>query len=352
MKQESFLFVSWTASARPFVDPSTRYRCFNPCQELVRRGSRGQVVSQALFQENLSSYEQYDTYVFHRPLLTDGLGTFLINNLRSKRLIADFDDLIFDVPQADLTPMVRVRGGSSSSIRHYVAGTAEATRLFPFATVSTSPLQKKLETAFPKISISISHNAVDPGYIGICKLIRKGTRHRVREYDFGYFSGTATHDADFAMIANPLKAAFESKPFARLLIVGPVPIPDALKPYAQRIDIKPIVKFHELPYLKAKCEAVLAPLEYNTFTECKSGIKFFEAAILGCRVIATPIPDISRFNSPLLVKCHTNEEWERALSFSDQIEPSVREHAATEIEAAVSISRSQIGVFSNSVRLM
>lgn len=294
----SFLFVSWTGSARPYVDPSTRYRCFNLCQELVRRGHRSQVVSQALFHDNLGSYDNYDKYIFHRPLLTDGMANFLIKQSSTRRIIADFDDLIFDVRSADLTPMVRIRGGNSASIRHYVAGTAEATKFFLLASVSTTPLKKRINDIFPQIDAIIVNNAIDPGYSGLCRLARKATSNTLRPYEYGYFSGTATHDADFAMIAGPLADALSVRPFARLLVVGPVPIPAPLAPYRERIDTMPILKFHDLPFIKSQCNSVIAPLESTLFNECKSGIKFFEAAILGCKVIATPIHDIARFSSP------------------------------------------------------
>jgi len=86
------------------------------------------------------------------------------------------------------------------------------------------------------------------------------------------------------------------------------------------------------PYIMAQVETVLTPLEWNDFTICRSGLKFFEAALVGCQAIATPIPNIDRFSSPLLRKCATVEEWEKALAEQVELDPDL---VGTEIDKII-----------------
>ncbi len=98
-----------------------------------------------------------------------------------------------------------------------------------------------------------------------------------------------------------------------MLVAGPVAIPQALEPMRSQIKTAKVCSFLAMPRLLVDCRMVLGPLLENPFTECKSGLKFFEAAVLGVPVAATPIPDIDRFESPLLFKCETHDDWAEAL---------------------------------------
>ncbi len=332
------LFISWTARGnRPYYDPSVRYRCFNIAQELTRRGVQAEVISQQNFERLHADLGERDLYVFHRPYLNGFLADFLAAN--QSRCIADFDDLIFDVQYAEETPMVRVRGAPAISTRMYIAANAAAAAEFPRFTLSTAPLKSHVDRLFGG-DAAIVHNAVDRGFIGLARLIRQANPCQHRPFRVGYFSGTATHDLDFRVALPGIIAMFESSPSERMLLVGPLKLPPELDVYRSRIVVKDLVPFHELSREMAKCQMVMAPLERTIFNDSKSGLKFFEAALVGCHVAATPIPDVDRFESPLLAKCTSEEEWISALSgahsWSTDIDSAVAEVERTcSIEATV-----------------
>lgn len=336
--RQSVLFVSWTSrNSRPYSDPSVRYRCFNPCQEFVRRGGRAQVISQIQFEKHFEDIPQYDKYIFHRPYLNGFLADVMSTDRFREASVADFDDLIFDVRHAEMTPMVRVRGTPAIQTRQYIASTAEAAGLFLRMTLSTRPLLEHSARLFPNAKAKIVHNAVDRGYVGLAKLIRDQNPFERRPYAYGYFSGTATHDLDFRIAADGLRRRFEKDKAARMLVVGPLKLPEVLDGFKDRVDCTDIVPFHQLPYLMAKCKTVLGPLERTVFTESKSGLKFFEAALVGCNVIATPIPDIDRFESILLEKCSAPADWDAAFDIHRPISAAQREAAVKEVEELVRI---------------
>jgi len=105
----------------------------------------------------------------------------------------------------------------------------------------------------------------------------------------GYFSGTATHDDDFATVAAPLAAVLARRADLELLVVGPVTLPAALAPYADRVVRHGLVGWAELPALVATCAASLAPLAWRSpFVAAKGAVKYLEAATVSVPVIASP----------------------------------------------------------------
>lgn len=105
----------------------------------------------------------------------------------------------------------------------------------------------------------------------------------------GYFSGTATHDDDLGAIAAPLAAVLARHPDVELLVAGPVTLPAALVPHAERVVRCGLVGWTELPDLIATCVASLAPLEWrDPFVAAKGAVKFLEAAAVSVPVIASP----------------------------------------------------------------
>jgi len=329
------LFISWTSrNDRPYFDPSVRYRCFNFANEFIRRGHSATVISQVNFQKNFRSLPDYDAYIFHRPYLTQELAEFLLDCVDTKLIIADFDDFIFDVRHADMTPMVRVRGGDSKAARSYLSKTHDAASLIKNFTLSTVPLKAHVEDMFVGSRSIVTHNSIDPGFIGLSRIARRNHPLAHRPYILGYFSGTATHDKDFAMIA-PAIAQLLGTTGGKILIVGPLQVPPELQQLGEQVVIQSLVSFHELASTMALCATVLAPLEDTVFTQSKSGLKFFEAVLAGCDVIATPIPDIDRFDSPLLHKCKTMEEWSNALWATKIQDSDIREIEIQKIERLV-----------------
>lgn len=335
--RSSVLFVSNTSQVeRPFKDPSTRYRCFTPASALARRGHKTAVTSQRDFERNPAKYENFEYFVFHRPMMNEALGVFLAKMNNSPRIIADFDDYIFQVKDAWLTPAYRFRGESITNTARYLARNAAAMRYFGRFTLSTTPLAKEVRRIVPTSQIEVFSNTLDPGYQGAAQLIRERTRGIRREFRFGYFAGTATHDQDLADIAPALASALDAVPDSRMLVLGPANIPAELTRFGIRVEHRSsVVPFHRLPAMMAQVETVIAPLERNAFTESKSGLKFFEAAAVGCSVVATPIADIDRFESSLLRKCETTEQWLEALTKPFQLDPPELEAEARRVVSLV-----------------
>ena len=110
----------------------------------------------------------------------------------------------------------------------------------------------------------------------------------------GYGSGTATHRKDLAEAAEALARILARHPHVELHIVGalhiddPLPLPESLAPFADRIRHRPAVPWRDWLTVQRTFDINLAPLESgNPFCDAKSEIKFTEAAIVGVPTVAS-----------------------------------------------------------------
>jgi glycosyltransferase involved in cell wall biosynthesis len=104
----------------------------------------------------------------------------------------------------------------------------------------------------------------------------------------GYFSGTPTHNKDFAIVTGALARLFAQDERLVLRLVGFMDTTGDLGKYADRIDRHELTDFMNLQRLIGGTELNLVPLQDNGFTNCKSELKYFEAAITGTVTLASP----------------------------------------------------------------
>jgi len=64
---------------------------------------------------------------------------------------------------------------------------------------------------------------------------------------------------------------------------------DDLRDYRSRVEFVPFQDFINLQAVIGATEVNIVPLQDNPFTNCKSELKYFEAAVVGTVTIASPI---------------------------------------------------------------
>lgn len=128
----------------------------------------------------------------------------------------------------------------------------------------------------------------------------------------GYFSGTTTHDADWALIEQAIITALYRHRDAELWVGGHVTPTPALARLGSRVRHIPFSPWYELPAILRDTDICIAPLTSNgPFNEAKSAIKWLEAALVATPTIATPTQPfrevIASGNTGLLAS--NPEEW-------------------------------------------
>ena len=123
-----------------------------------------------------------------------------------------------------------------------------------------------------------------------CLMMKKLQKAR-KPFIIGYFSGTPSHVNDFKTVYRELIMLMEEYSDINLKVVGFMEFPDEMKPYIKsgRVTFLPLVNFLELQRIIAEVDVNIVPLVENEFTNCKSELKFFEAAIVNSPTFAQPI---------------------------------------------------------------
>ncbi|MFV1874308.1 hypothetical protein [Nioella sp.] len=312
MKYELVFVSGADRHQRPYYKSSARHRAFNLAGYFRRRGYATVIVSQHVFEEHYETFETADLVSFHHPDISECMVRYLMNNKRKQILIADYDDLVFDVSSVASNPAVLDRSEDITNISSYLASKAEIGQMFDHRTASTVPLAEEASRIMGG-ETTVIHNALDPAYLDMAKRIFELRDPTGVKFAFGHVSSSASHNSDLTIISSLIADYLNEFPSERMLLLGPVQIPSELEPFRDQIKRKEVQSFYAIPSLLAQCRMVLRPLTSNKFSRCESSLEFFEAAAIGVSVAASPIPDIDRFESPLLHKCTNPQEWEAAL---------------------------------------
>lgn len=313
-QRRSVCFVSETGRADdPLQDPSVRYRCYHPAEAFTAEGHDCTVISAARFFESPSL--RHDVYVFHRPNAARANFTRVLAALRTlgAALIADYDDLIFGDERLALVSSAAKNGTlTEEKAINAFHSNIEGLRQFEKVTASTEPLVARVREFNPDAEALLAPNVIPPSILSIHK--DNGTPFLRRpNTSIGYFAGTRSHDKDFPVVEAALHRVLCEHPEFNLLVVGPVAMPHSLSALPN-VSTAPVVNFLRLPALMSMCSMVIAPLEASDFNDCKSRVKFLEAALSGCRLIASPIPDMRAIGTGHLTLADGLDDWYEALS--------------------------------------
>ena len=157
--------------------------------------------------------------------------------------------------------------------------------------VTNDYLGRKLSEAHNKKPYKIIKNFLNQEQITYSeKLLKQKPDKKNDVFTIGYFSGSHTHAADFEVIFPELIDFLSTHKNAKLKIVGLLKLPKLTKYLIEQrqIEIMPMVDFVTLEKLISEVDVNLAPLDDNIFANCKSDLKFFEAALVETPTVASP----------------------------------------------------------------
>jgi glycosyltransferase involved in cell wall biosynthesis len=279
------LFVSGSANSA-----TLRYRV-RLAEESLR--SRGVMTAAVHFTEPklLSWAEDADVLALYRVPLTRSVAS-LVETLRRRgtAVTFDIDDRVFlsehlaALPFLDqLSASDRVRFTEDVPLRGRTAMLADR------ASGTTAEIVDDLSgiVAGPA---RLLPNGVGRAAQQAADAVLARPRELRRNVRLGYFSGSATHDEDWALIEADVVELMRQDPSVELWLVGKVAQGDALGPVADRVRLVPPVDWLDLYELLGSVDVNLAPLALSSFTAAKSAIKWLEAALVRTPTVATATP--------------------------------------------------------------
>ena len=208
-------------------------------------------------------------------------------------VLFDIDDMVFDtryLPLVTNTLNVQLKEEFEYDFWFAYISRLELTASKVNAFITTNQyLAEKLENKFNKNSYIIP-NFFNMEQLDFSKKCCLQKRTSVSPFIIGYFSGTPSHINDFGVVALELAQLLDEFPNIKLRIVGFMDFPAYYQKYITRkqVEIIPLVDFLTLQRLIAEVDVNIVPLVENSFTNCKSELKFFEASIVKTITCATP----------------------------------------------------------------
>ncbi len=271
------------------VGDSALYRTVHVAEELTAAGFRCTTTTQ----DNpfLSrSADGFSVFVFHRVLYTPSIQRLFTELKRlGKTVVFETDDLVYDpVFLQHMDYYQHMNALEKKLYEHGVGGQMLRDPYVRVATTSTTYLAEKLTLEGKEVYVV--KNKLSQKDVEIANKIhgeRTKAKSQKETVRLGYFSGTASHNRDFATIESPLLRILADYPQVQLVIAGPLVLPQSFEPYADQIERLPFASRSQHFANIGSVDINLVPLEMgNPFCESKSELKWFEAGVVGIPTVA------------------------------------------------------------------
>lgn len=278
-------------------DPSIfRYRVFNMIEALGY--AEPEAAASWLTADDdraIELIDDIDVLVVCRALYAPHIGALIARaKALGKRVLFDIDDLTFDDRYAHLIMETLDQPVDEKRLQlwfGHISRYSATLRLCDGVIVTNEFLAERIRQ-FTDLPTWVIPNFLNGAQLELSARVRRakgdlGTSWTNR-VNLGYFSGTPTHNRDFAIVEPALVRLLDEDPRIRIRIVGFPPQSERLAGYDDRVEILPWQDFLNLQLAIAGVDINLAPLQDNVFTNCKSDLKYFEAAIVGTVTVASP----------------------------------------------------------------
>lgn len=213
---------------------------------------------------------------------------------RGKKVYFDIDDLIFNI---DLLHLLLANCLENTTEEAFIAVSAHVSRMGLAlkqcdAGITTNAFLAKQMHDFAKIPVSVIPNFLNKEQLEISDKIYAFKKNNPRKENapikLGYFSGSPTHQKDFSLVMNALDILLRENQSLIVNVVGCINVDSLTAKFGNRIQYIHLQDFINLQRFIGSVDFNLMPLQSSVFTNCKSELKYFEAAIVGTQSIASP----------------------------------------------------------------
>jgi glycosyltransferase involved in cell wall biosynthesis len=268
------------------VGDSAHYRTHNVAEELRLHGFRASVT--ILDNPNLLKLvDQFKIFIFHKTVHTEKIAKVIEKiKAQKKEIIFDTDDLNFDPKYA--AQMDYLKNAGKAEQAQLAKGLGREILEDPYVKVATTTTTYLAEILKQKgKAVFVVKNKICNAELEIANKLRNAGEKSKDDFIYlGYFSGTPSHNKDFATIAGALVAVMRKYTNTKLILAGPLERGNALDEFSNRIIVLPLVPRGEHYKDMRKADINLVPLEDSPFCQAKSEIKFSGAGVLGIPTVA------------------------------------------------------------------
>ena len=293
------------------IPQCTRYRVLNKAEQIRQLSYEVKIV-------NLSELQLLDCQGASHIIIYRAPDLPILNQVcqLAKKIgvpvFYDIDDLVFDTKYTD--KLAYIKGLSKEEKANYDVGVYGYGRMLKQCdAVITSTNQLAVELKNYKETVILNRNVLSKELVAISSQ----TPHQESDDNkikIAYFSGSITHNENFAMIKPAIISLLKKYSNLELHLAGHLDIPEDIACFGKQIVTHLYVDWKELPKLISAIDINLAPLVQSTFNEAKSEIKWLEAAAVKVPTIASNIGSFKDMIEDGITGVLANDtEWENKL---------------------------------------
>jgi len=270
-----------------YLPHPSRYRVSHQREQLLAKN----IVTEEIFYTDitLDLVKKYRLFIFYRCPYTDTVGEFIqLVRKSNKHVLFDIDDLLIDESYTSTIDYIKVLSQEEQDKYYDGINLMQKTlKLCDGAITTTEAMAEELKKFVPQVYIN--RNLASDRMLQLSEeaYIEKQNGDEHNTIDIGYFSGSITHNQDFAMILPVMVKLMKKYDNVRLCLVGEITLPEELKAFKERIVINELVDWEKLPKLISSVDINIAPLVDTLFNRAKSENKWVEAALVRVPTIAS-----------------------------------------------------------------
>jgi hypothetical protein len=294
-------------------DSSYRYRIQNFSRSLEAFARVKSIVATRQHRDRFESLaKEASILVIHRSgVSSDVLRLIGLFRSLGKKVIFDTDDLV--IHQDNVLEVIDALGLSMADYSvldywyAYVGRISAVLSMVDHVTVTTSQIAEFVEAKY-ELPTTVVRNFPSESQFAMSIELEKNKAKRTNgPIKLGYFSGSPSHSRDFALIEEPLSEFLRSSD-AELYLVGYLESETISRNFRRRVKHHSFVASDKLIGLIAAVDLNLAPLRKSRFTDSKSALKLFDAALAGTYSLASPSREYLDFNSKVEVASFADDE--------------------------------------------
>lgn len=310
------------------------YRCDIPVEQLNLNGYKADVVYYKYLSKELIQNSKH--IIWYRLGLSKEIESY-VNYAKSlgKKIIFSVDDLVFDIDSVNEQSWLQImHEADKRKFLFEVENMSKFMSLSDFGISSTAYLSTEMRQ-YIKGKIYILKNGFAQSSLRVGE---QNSDWRTTTWNFGFFSGSETHDENFNLIKGDLLKLLSEFPQMKLHVGGRLEIPQEFKVYKDQIIKYGFSSFDD--YLKkvSFCAIILVPLVDNRHNRCKSEIRAIQAGLVKRTVITSNTPvysDLIDDNVGFLVK--DTSDWYKIMKNAISDENNAREKGKNLYKKIISI---------------
>jgi glycosyltransferase involved in cell wall biosynthesis len=294
-----------------YLDHPSRYRVSHQREQLEANNI---TTAEIFYQEiSIDFVKNFRAFVFFRCPYTELIGEFIEKAKKyNKTVIFDIDDLMIDTKYTNTIPYVKSMSVNDKKL--YDDGVIATGRLLSMCDMAITTTEALAEELQKYVSdVTINRNVASEQMVKLSEeALKRNFNKNGNKVKIGYFSGSITHNPDFAIVLPALVRLMEKYSQVELLLVGELDIPVELKTFKERITVSKMINWQKLPDLISEIDINIAPLEDTIFNRAKSENKWIEASLVKVPTVASRVGAFEKMieNGKTGILCeNTVEDW-------------------------------------------